>query len=82
MLARSLRAIALLVLRPTAIAKAQTTTRSLALESSMAQGLPHAFQSKDSKSPLPMRDLRALHVELANPADTDAWLELDDIQLY
>jgi hypothetical protein len=29
-----------------------------------------------------MRDLRALQVELANPADTDAWLELDDIQLY
>ena len=41
-----------------------------------------AFQSKGSTSPLSLRDLRALHLELARPAGTDAWLELDDLRLY
>jgi imidazolonepropionase-like amidohydrolase len=41
-----------------------------------------AFQSKGSTSPLPLRELRALHFELARPAGADAWLELDDLKLY
>ena len=41
-----------------------------------------AFQSKGSPSPFPLRELRALHFELARAAGTDAWLELDDIKLY
>jgi len=41
-----------------------------------------AFQSKGSTSPPPLRELRALHFELARPAGADAWLELDDLKLY
>jgi hypothetical protein len=41
-----------------------------------------AFQSKGSTSPLPLRELRALHFELARPAGADAWLDLDDVKLY
>ena len=41
-----------------------------------------AFQSKSSTSSLPLRNLRALHFELARPAGTDAWLEVDYIKLY
>jgi hypothetical protein len=41
-----------------------------------------AFQSKGSTSPLSLRELRALHFELARPAGADAWLDLDDLKLY
>ncbi|HMF63633.1 MAG TPA: CIA30 family protein, partial [Edaphobacter sp.] len=41
-----------------------------------------AFQSKSSTSSLPLRNLRALRFELARPAGTDAWLEIDDVKLY
>ena len=41
-----------------------------------------AFQSKGATSPLPLRELRALHFELARPAGADAWLELDDLRFY
>jgi imidazolonepropionase-like amidohydrolase len=41
-----------------------------------------AFRSKSSTSPLPLRNLRALHFELARPAAADVWLEIDDVKLY
>ncbi len=41
-----------------------------------------AFQSKGVASPLPFRNVRALHFEIARPAGTDAWLEIDDVKLY
>lgn len=41
-----------------------------------------AFQAKSLASPLPLRNLRALHFEIARPAETDAWLEIDDVKLY
>ena len=41
-----------------------------------------AFQSKGSTSSLSLRELRALHFELARPAGADAWLDLDDLKLY
>ncbi len=40
------------------------------------------FQSKNSASPLSLRSVRALYFELARPAGTDAWLEIDDVKLY
>jgi imidazolonepropionase-like amidohydrolase len=41
-----------------------------------------AFQAKGSASPLPLRNVRALHLEIARPAETDGWLEIDDVKLY
>jgi hypothetical protein len=41
-----------------------------------------AFQSKGSSSALSLRNVRALHFELARAAEADAWLELDDLRLY
>jgi hypothetical protein len=41
-----------------------------------------AFQAKGLASPLPLRNVRALHFEIARPAGTDAWLEIDDVKLY
>jgi imidazolonepropionase-like amidohydrolase len=41
-----------------------------------------AFQSKGAASPLPFSNVRALHFEIARPAGTDAWLEIDDVKLY
>ncbi len=41
-----------------------------------------AFQSKGSTSALSLRNVRALHFELAQAAEADAWLELDDLRLY
>ena len=40
------------------------------------------FQKENSTSPLPLRSIRALNFELARPAGTDAWLEIDDVKLY
>jgi hypothetical protein len=41
-----------------------------------------AFEAKGLASPLPPRNVRALHFEIARPAGTDAWLEIDDVKLY
>jgi hypothetical protein len=41
-----------------------------------------SFHEKDSTLPFPARSIRALHFELARPAGTDAWLEIDDVKLY
>jgi imidazolonepropionase-like amidohydrolase len=41
-----------------------------------------SFQQKNPTSPLPLRTVRALHIELARPAGADVWLEIDDITLY
>jgi hypothetical protein len=41
-----------------------------------------AFHSSDAAATFPLRTVRALHFELARPAGTDAWLELDDVELY
>jgi hypothetical protein len=41
-----------------------------------------AFQAKGSAPPSSPRNVRALHFEIARPAGTEAWLELDDVKLY
>lgn len=41
-----------------------------------------SFHGKNSALPFPVRSIRALHFELASPAGTDAWLEIDDVKLY
>lgn len=41
-----------------------------------------SFQERQSDLPLPLKSVRALHFELARPAGTDAWLEIDNIKLY
>jgi imidazolonepropionase-like amidohydrolase len=41
-----------------------------------------SFREKKSALPLPLQNVRALHFELARPAGTDAWLEIDNIKLY
>jgi hypothetical protein len=41
-----------------------------------------AFQAKGIASPLSFRNVKALHFEIARPAGTDAWLEIDDVKLY
>lgn len=41
-----------------------------------------SFHSADPGTQFPARTLRTLHFELARPAGTDAWLELDDVKLY
>jgi imidazolonepropionase-like amidohydrolase len=41
-----------------------------------------SFREKKSELPLPLQNVRALHFELARPAGTDAWLEIDNIKLY
>lgn len=38
-----------------------------------------AFQTKDPTSLLPPRKTRALHFEIARPAGTDAWLDIDNV---
>lgn len=40
------------------------------------------FQAKNLTSSLSLRSITALHFELARPAGTDAWLEIDDVKLY
>jgi hypothetical protein len=41
-----------------------------------------AFQAKGFAPSLPLRNVRALHFEIARPAETDAWLEIDDVKFY
>jgi imidazolonepropionase-like amidohydrolase len=41
-----------------------------------------SFREKKSELPMPLKSVRALHFELARPAGTDAWLEIDNIRLY
>jgi hypothetical protein len=41
-----------------------------------------AFQAKGFASSLPLRNVRALHFEIARPEGADAWLEIDDVKLY
>ena len=41
-----------------------------------------SFREKKSELLVPLKSVRALHFELARPAGTDAWLEIDNIKLY
>ena len=41
-----------------------------------------SFQSTSASTAFPFRTLTGLHFELARPAGTDAWLDLDDVSLY
>jgi imidazolonepropionase-like amidohydrolase len=41
-----------------------------------------SFHSKDPGASFPVRAVTALHFELARPAGSDAWLDLDDVKLY
>jgi hypothetical protein len=41
-----------------------------------------SFREKKSEVPMPLKSVRALRFELARPAGTDAWLEIDNVKLY